>query len=78
MEQDANTIDVKSEKCWQVKRRHWSHYIGLISLLQKPLIIPSEHQTIQPGDAFEDNALTHGLEWSHPIVVSALHFFMII
>ncbi len=49
-------------KRWRVRRRHWSHWICLDSLLQKTPIITPKKRTLQPGDAFEDTALKLGFK----------------
>ncbi len=51
------TIDVKTEKSWRVKRRHWCHLIGLDYLIQRNWSSPHKNKTARPADAFEDTAL---------------------
>jgi hypothetical protein len=55
-------MNVKTEKGWRVKRRHWCLKIGLDSTFQKTPIITPKKLTVQPVDAFEDTAFKPGFE----------------
>ncbi len=72
-------MDVETEKSWRLKRRHWCRLIGLNFLFRKTPIITSKERTVQPGNAFEDTALSRGLKLSNSkpgCRVSALHLFV--
>jgi hypothetical protein len=78
-----SVVDYRFKDTWKVGELRSDILVSLdkswLPLSENPDQHPQRKRTIQPGDVFEDTALSLGLKFSNskPVCrVSALHFFV--